>query len=227
VDTRILQSALIGLLSLAGTALSVAAGPPPEDPRKGWNQVYRDPDPSYVREPSSFLVMCVERLAREGLARPGAPALVLAMGDGRNAVELAERGYDVTGVDISDVGIEKARAAAAARGVEIRARQVDIFKTDLGDGAWDLVTNIYFNPAIRILDRIKRAVRPGGFLIIEGYGSEHEAPGPPEWSRYRPNQLLEELEGWRILEYQDGVYPSDWAGGKPIPVVRVLARKPS
>jgi SAM-dependent methyltransferase len=218
---------LVGLIALVTPVSSAAAEPPPEDPAEGWNRVYRNPDPSYVREPSSFLVRCVERLDREDLASPGASALVLAMGDGRNAVELAARGWDVTGVDISDVGIEQARAAAAARGVELRTRQADMFKTDLGNGAWDLVTNIYFNPAIRVLDRIKRAVRPGGFLIIEGYSSDHKAAGPPEWSRYGPNQLLDELEGWRILEYQDGTYSCDWAGGKPVPIVRVLARKPN
>ena len=217
---------LIGLFTLAAPVLPLAAQTAPEDPAAGWDEVYRNPDSGYVREPGSFLVRCVERLASEGLSTPGAKALVLAMGDGRNAVELAERGYDVTGLDISQVGIDKAEAAAAAAGVEIRAVRADMFKKDLGDGTWDLVTNIYFNPAVKILDRIKRAVRPGGFLIIEGFGSDYEGPGPPEWSRYKPNQLLEELKGWRILEYQDGTYPGDWAGGTPVPITRVLAQKP-
>jgi len=217
---------LIGLFSMVAPGSSLADQARPEDPAEGWDEVYRNPNSSYVHEPSSFLVRCVERLESEGLSRPGAKALVLAMGDGRNAVELAQRGYDVTGLDISEVGIEKAEAAAAAKGVEIRAVRADMFKKDLGDGVWDLVTNIYFNPAVKILDRIKRAVRPGGFLIIEGFGSDYDGPGPPEWSRYPPNQLLEELKGWRILEYQDGMYAGDWAGGKPVPVVRLLARKP-
>jgi SAM-dependent methyltransferase len=227
MKTRILPGMLTGLLALAAAVSPpLAAQTAPKDPAEGWNEVYRDPDSSYVREPSSFLVRCLDRMAREGLGKPGAKALVLAMGAGRNAVELAARGYDVTGLDISEVGIEKAEASAAAKGVEIRAVRADMFKNDLGDGVWDLVTNIYFNPAIRILDRIKRAVRPGGFLIIEGFGADYEGPGPPIWSRYGSNQLLDELEGWRILEYQDGTYSGDWAGGKPVPIVRVLASKP-
>lgn len=218
---------LIGLFMLAAPAPPLAAGPAREDPAAGWDEVFRNPDSGYVREPASFLVRCVDRLASEGRSRPGAKALVLAMGDGRNAIELAERGYEVTGLDISPVGIEKAEAAAAAAGVEIHAVRADMFKNDLGDGTWDLVTNIYFNPAIKILERIKRAVRPGGFLIIEGFGSDYEGPGPPEWSRYTPNQLIEELDGWRILEYQDGTYPADWAGGTPVPITRLLAQKPT
>jgi SAM-dependent methyltransferase len=217
---------LISLLSIVAPASSAGDPTPPEDPAEGWNQVYRNPASSYVREPSAFVVHCAERLAREGLTEPGDSALVLAMGDGRNAIELAARGFEVTGLDISDVGIDQAEEAAAARGVEIRTQKADMFRTDLGDGAWDLVTNIYFNPAIRMIDRIKRAVRPGGFLVIEGYGADYDGPGPPEWSRYEANQLLDALDGWRILEYQDGIFPSDWAGGKAVPVVRVLARKP-
>jgi len=218
---------LISLLCMV--APSSALGDPERSasPAEGWNEVFRNPESGFVREVNDFVVHCAERLVREEMTRPGASALVLAMGDGRNAVELAARGFDVTGLDISDVGIEQARAAAAARGVEIRTRNADMFETDLGDGSWDLVTNIYFNPAIKILDRIKRAVRPGGFLMIEGFSADYDGPGPPEWSRYEENQLLDSLAGWRILEYQDGTFPSDWAGGKPVPIVRVLARKSS
>ena len=160
------------------------------------------------------------------MLKRGGKALVLAMGDGRNAIPLAAHGFDVTGLDISQVGIEKAEQAAAAAGVEIKTVKADLFKHDLDDGAWDLVTNIYFNPSISVLDRIKRAVRPGGLLLIEGYGADYTGPGPPERYRYRANQLLDELVTWRILEYQDGVFPCDWTPGRSVPVVRVLAQKP-
>ena len=76
------------------------------------------------------------------------------------------------------------------------------------------------------IDRIKAAARPGGFVLVEGYGSDFIGPGPPQSTRFRPNQLLDALEGWRILEYHDGVFRSDWAGDLPVPVVRVLAQKP-
>ena len=198
-----------------------------QDPGSGWDEVFRDEQAPYVREPNSFLVRCMRRLADEGLLEPGSSALVLAMGDGRNAVELAVRGLDVTGIDISQVGIEKAEVAAAKRGVKIRTVKADMFQHDLGDGAWDLVTNVYFNPSIRILQRIERAVRPGGFLLIEGFSADYTGPGPPPWSRYKANQLLDELQGWRILEYQDGLFESDWADGRAVPVVRVLAQKPA
>lgn len=175
---------------------------------------------------NSFAAYCAERLVREHGLQPGDSAMVLAMGDGRNALYLASLGLQVTGIDISSVGLEKARQAATERGLQIEAIQADIFQYDLGEGSWDLVTNVYFNPAIQIFDRLEAAVRPGGYLLVEGYGSDHTGPGPAVETRYRPNQLLAELSSWRILEYQDGIFPNDWEGGRSVPVVRVLAQKP-
>jgi len=191
-----------------------------------WDEVFRRMETPPLRGTESFAVYCAERLVNEERLAPGAEALVIAMGDGRNAVPIARRGLKVTGLDISTVAIEKAKRYAAENGVELATVQGDLFQYDFGRDRWDLVTNVYFNPAIRIFDRLEAAVKPGGFLLVEGFGSDHVG-GPPEWSHYRPNQLLDELRGWRILEYQDGVFQSDWSGGgKPAPVVRVLAQKP-
>ena len=192
---------------------------------KQWDRVFRRVESTQIHGEATFPVYCVQRLLREKRLEKGASALVIACGDGRNAVPIAKEGLAVTGLDISTVALEKTRAAAEKHGVQLETIQADMYEHDLGDGRWDLVTNIYYNSAIRILDRFEAAVRPGGFLLVEGFGSDHDG-GPPVWSRYRPNQLLDELKGWRILEYQDGLFESDWAGGKPAPVVRVLAQKP-
>jgi len=212
------------LLTAAATPCGAQTAP---DPGQFWDRVFEQRSFRAVDPRHAFLAYCTDRALREGLLKAGDKVLVLAMGDGPNAIYLAERGLDVTGLDISDVALERAGKLAEERGVKLRTVKADLFKYDLGDGTWDLVTNIYFNPAIRTLDRIKKAVRPGGLLFIEGYGSDHRGSGPPPWSLYRPNQLLDELEGWRILEYQDGVYPSAWAERGSAPVVRVLARKPA
>lgn len=197
-----------------------------ESAAAGWDEVFRRIEAPEIHPDTSFAAYCTERLMSRYELIPGDSVMVLAMGDGRNALYLAERGLQVSGIDISAVGLQKARQAAAARGLEIEAIQADLFEYDLGEGRWDLVTNIYFNPSIIIFDRIKAAVRPGGFLIVEGYGAEFSGAGPAPETRYHPNQLLAALSDWRILEYQDGVFPSDWAGGKSVPVIRVLAQKP-
>jgi SAM-dependent methyltransferase len=219
------HTVLLAALTTGAIPPAGAAGPSPAASR--WDRVFDNEDAPFVREPNDFLETCIARIRDERLLESGAGALVLAMGDGRNAVALARAGFEVTGLDISTVGLEQARQAAARHGVEIRAIEADLFDHDLGDGAWDLVTNIYFNPAVRVLDRIKRAVRPGGLLLIEGYASAYRGNGPPAWSRYRPGQLREALAGWELLVYEQGVFPCDWADGRAVPLVRVLARKPA
>ena len=154
---------LIGLLALAAPASSLAAEPSPEDPAEGWNRVYRNPDSSYVREPSSFLVRCVERLAREGLASPGASALVLAMGDGRVRLEvgygLEDRIPDAVASSIvRDVREELGRSDVfsavdgVVRGVIARTNDVVADPVDgqapKGRGPWTIVIVVVLGLAV-------------------------------------------------------------------------------
>jgi SAM-dependent methyltransferase len=191
----------------------------------GWDRVFSNPQPIYRSEPNAFLASALERMQREQLL-PGKAALDLAMGDGRNALLLAEQGLEVTGLDVSTVALEKARARAAERKLALHALEQDLFTYDYGQKKWDLITVIYFNPAVHIFDQLKSAVKPGGLIVIEGQGSEHTGDGPPPATRFRPNQLLQAFSDWRILAYEDGRFDCDWSQGAPTHVVRLMARKP-
>jgi len=191
----------------------------------GWDQVFGRPKPVYRTTPNAFLVRSLERMQAEHLL-PGTAALDLAMGDGRNALPLAEKGLDVTGLDISKVALDKARASAAEKGLSLKALEQDLFAFDYGSERWDLITVIYFNPAVRIFDRLEAALKPGGVIVIEGQGSEHTGDGPPPATRFRPNQLLQAFGNMRILDYEDGLFECDWFLGQPTHVVRLMARKP-
>jgi SAM-dependent methyltransferase len=181
--------------------------------------------PPYNKDANAFLLAAIERVQREGLLPAQAAAIDLAMGDGRNALLLAEKGLTVTGLDISTVALEKARAQAQERGLALPALAQDLFTYDYGTERWDLVSLIYFNPAVRILDALKKSVKPGGLIAIEGQGSEHTGDGPPPATRFKPNQLLQAFADWRVLAYEDGRFACDWAPGAPTHVVRILARK--
>jgi tellurite methyltransferase len=191
-----------------------------------WDRVFSRPIPAYQTAPNAFLGFALDRMQREQLV-PGRAALDLAMGDGRNALLMAAKGLEVTGLDISKVALEKARAQAQEKGLKLDAREQDLFTFDYGDAKWDLITVIYFNPAVKILDTLKRAVKPGGLIVIEGQGSEHVGDGPPAATRYRPNQLLLAFKDWRILDYEDGKFDCDWSPGAPTHVVRLMARRPA
>ena len=225
--SRLQALALLWPLLLVPTSATPQSQQSEVDPvAASWDEVFRRLQAPVISPETSFTAYCAERLIREERLQAGDSAMVLAMGDGRNALYLADLGLQVTGIDISSVGLEKARAAAAVKGLKIETVRADLFRYDLGRESWDLVTNVYFNPAIFVFDRIKAAVRPGGFLLVEGYGSEYKGAGPAKESRYRPNQLIWELSDWRILEYQDGILASDWADRPEVPVVRILAQKP-
>ncbi|MDO9476176.1 MAG: class I SAM-dependent methyltransferase [Pseudohongiella sp.] len=90
-------------------------------------------------------------LAQHYRELPLGPILCLAEGEGRNAVFLAEQGYEVTTVDASAVGLAKAINLATARGVNIHTVQADLAEFDLGTGQWTGIVSIFCHlpPTIR------------------------------------------------------------------------------
>lgn len=187
--------------------------------RKRWNDVFSEKEPRFNTRPNSFLEYVLPRLPARGRA------IDIAMGQGRNAIVLAKHGLETTGIDISDVAIEQARDGAKAAGVALDAVRDDVFTYDYGRDRWDVISVIYFNPARPILERFKTAVRPGGYVLIEGFGRRKQG-GPPDDTKFETNELLRRFADWEILEYQDGDFDADWGGEKRAHVIRLLARKP-
>jgi SAM-dependent methyltransferase len=108
---------------------------------------------------------------------PPGRALDLGCGEGADAVWLAERGWDVVAVDISETALGRAAEAASARGV---ADRIDFVQLDLSDGfpdgTFDLVSSQFLHSTVRldrgkILEKAAVALRPGGLLVIVDHGS--------------------------------------------------------
>lgn len=211
-------------VAVARPALLQQQGGGVSDPAR-WDKVFGADQPHYRTAPNDFLQRCLARLADEQWLAPGS-AIDLAGGDGRNALLLAEKGWKTTLIDISKVGLEQARAAAAKKSLTLDCREADLYTFDYGVAKWDLLSLIYFNPALAIVEKLKAAVKPGGVIVIEGQGSEHEGGGPPKATLYKPGQLLKAFADWRVLHYEDGRFESDWNLGPKTHVVRLLARKP-
>jgi SAM-dependent methyltransferase len=165
-------------------------------------------------EANTFLVETVSGL------RPG-KALDIGMGEGRNAVFLAQKGWDVTGVDLSEVGVAKAGERARSLGVKINAKAQDINLFDLGSLQWDLVCLLYFpidDSMPNLHQRIVTSLKPGGLVIIEGVGSGGTVEALVEtWHRWEAMRL-------RILrlDFRDGKQ-SDWGANR---IGRLLVQKP-
>ena len=150
-----------------------------ERPWQRWDERYGRPGWAYGTEPNGFLVSVVDRL-------PQGRALCLGGGEGRNAVFLAQRGLEVTAVDWSAVGLEKANRLAADQRVRIRTEVADLHDFTIEPDAWDVVISIFCHLPPGTRAPVHRAVvaglKPGGALVLEAYTPrqlEYGTGGPP------------------------------------------------
>ena len=101
-----------------------------------WNERYAEAGYAYGTEPNDFLVAHAAQI-------PPGRVLCLAEGQGRNAVWLAQQGYDVTAVDLSEVGLAKAQQLAAERGVQLTTIQADLAQFTIEPQTWDGIVSRY------------------------------------------------------------------------------------
>jgi len=135
-----------------------------------WDERYRSHDALWSGNPNPYLV-------REVAGLPPGRALDAGCGEGADAIWLARRGWQVTGVDISTVALDRARGHAEAAGPEIAARTewrpVDLFGWEPGQDEYDLVSAQYMHFPTGSRDvafgHLAAAVRPGGTLLIVGH----------------------------------------------------------
>lgn len=157
-----------------------------------WNARYASAEYVFGREPSAFLVREVKRLPR------AARVLCVADGEGRNSVWLAQQGFDVHAIDISEVGLAKAQLLAAEARVSIQFELADVLAWRWPTAAYDAVvaTFIQFAGPIdrsRLFSMMTQALRPGGLLLLHGYRPEQivlGTGGPPQIENMYDEALL-------------------------------------
>jgi SAM-dependent methyltransferase len=192
----------------------------PDGWRVMFNIIYASNKPEYVTEPNALLISTVED------RKPGR-ALDIGMGQGRNSVFLALKGWDVTGFDLSDEGIATARRNAERAGVKIDAIRGTEEAFDYGTERWDLIVFVYEPFPITTaayVERLRRSLRPGGVIVIEGFGEEETVKNRPV-TAIDPHRLLAAFKDFRLLHYQVVVASPDWGGPKPRRLVRMVAEK--
>ena len=171
-----------------------------------WNERYRSPDYIFGTGPNAFLAANAPRLKR------GHAALCVADGEGRNSVWLAEQGLEVTAFDFSPIGVEKAKKLAASRGVKVRYEVSSVYEWRWPTEAFDVVAAIFVqfaDPPMRrfMFERMARALRPGGLLLIEGYTPKqlkYGTGGPKQLDQlYTRELLLAEFAACEVLELRE------------------------
>ncbi len=171
-----------------------------------WNERYNKPGYAYGTEANDFLKEQYQQIPA------GGRVLCLAEGEGRNAVFLAEQGFEVTAIDLSDVGLAKAMQLAGERGVEISTQVADLADYPFGENKWDGIVSIWAHTPTAVRERVHAQIAPAlksnGVFILEAYTEQQLSMegvgGPPASQKERFNSLanmqtelseLEELVG--------------------------------
>jgi SAM-dependent methyltransferase len=165
--------------------------------RERWEERFRASGYVFGKEPNAFLKSQAHRLPA------GGTALAVADGEGRNGVWLAEKGLDVLAIDFSPAALAKARALAEERGVQLRTEVADVTRWHWPESTFDVVVAIFVQVMFPVertafFTHLKRALKPGGLLLIEGYRPEqldYRTGGPPEPERMYTRALLEQSFG--------------------------------
>lgn len=171
-----------------------------------WNARYATDDYIFGTAPNVFLASQV------ALIQPGMQALAVADGEGRNGVWLAEQGARVHAVDFSPAALDKARKLADERGVTLEVEQADVLNWNWPEAAYDLVAAVFIQFAPppereRIIAGIRRCLKPGGVLILQGYTPrqiEFATGGPSNPANLYTADLLRAWFGdWDIVHLHE------------------------
>jgi cyclopropane fatty-acyl-phospholipid synthase-like methyltransferase len=197
-----------------------------------WESRFRDPDYLFGTAPNAFLARQRERLP------PSGRALAVADGEGRNGVWLAEQGLDVLSIDFSPSAQAKARALARARNVSLTTELVDVNTWDWPQGGFSVIAVIFTQFAGpeqrgRMFAGVRRALDPGGLLLMQGYTPkqlEFGTGGPSVVENMYTHELLQEAFGdfdsLEILAYEAELNEGVRHAGMSA-VIDLVGRKPA
>jgi len=176
-----------------------------ENARIEWDRRYSEGS-HHSLTPDPFLVSAYQDFIEPSFPKPGC-ALDLAGGVGRHALFLAERGWDVTLMDISDTGLAEARQQAEQRRLRITFEQRDLTEGQLLPATFDLIL-VFFYLERSLFPQIAAALKPGGILVYKTYTREQlKLGGGPTHPMHllESNELLRAFADLRILQYQETI----------------------
>lgn len=188
-------------------------------PGARWDAIYQGGAVKVPVNPSTLVLETTANL-------PPGVALDIGMGNGRNAVYLARKGWKVTGIDVSREAIKQAQAAAAKVGATLEANVARFEDIPPARAKYDLILCMYVSSvATRNAAKIIDMLKPGGILVVEG--PHLDARPMPGQEGYKTNELLRSFGRLRVLRYEDRTMQAEWATNADgrSPTVRLVAAK--
>ena len=196
-----------------------------------WEDRFAQEGYLFGKSPVPFLLKHAEYF------QAGQSVLSIAEGEGRNAVHLAKRGLDVTGVEFAPSAVAKAKRLADENGVDPTFLQADLFEWDWPKEAFDISLGLFFQfvgPQERdvLWSNLKDAAKPGGLIMIHGYTPkqlEFGTGGPPhKENMYETSDLKSFFGDLEILQCE--AYEAEQRSGSAhvgmSALIDFIARKP-
>ncbi len=182
------------------------------DDKTRWNQKHQNP--LMPSEPSQFLTTHLSQQVSNRLA------LDIACGTGRHTHYLADLGYNVDAVDISDYGLSRLRSSARITPIE-----ADLTSYVIPSNTYDLIININYLER-RLFPSIITKIKKGGLLLFETFlnpqMSGYALPSNPDYLLL-PNELPTRFSSLNILKYQE--YDALNIHNEKVKIAAFLARK--
>lgn len=177
------------------------------DPKVYWDKKYAQDSYIFGKIPAKFLS------ANYHFIPGGAKVLDVGMGEGRNAVFLARKGYTVVGVDISAVAVRKAKKLADEFGVRINTVVAPMQKFNPGKESYDAIICFYY--VDRALNkRLMEWLKPGGILIYESHSElQKTIPGNESYDEaylLKPGELLTMFKGYKVLKFEEPTHQGEY-----------------
>ncbi len=172
-----------------------------------WNRLYTDPKSDFNRDPNAFLMEIVKE-------RTPAVALDYGMGEGRNAIYLAQLGWEVWGFDPADAAVAIAQKRATDLGLTLDTAAVRDSEFEFGRERFDLIVFSWSMPLVPI-QRVIESLKPGGIVVMEVAADF-----------VGRNGMLKMFDDLKIMRYEIVRAKADFYGRRDVDVVRMVAAKP-
>jgi len=200
---------------VGSNAYQMVTGDDSDDDRRHWDSLFNTGAYVFGKDPAGFLREHIQLL-------PVGHALDIAMGEGRNAVYLAKKGFSVDGVDISEVAIRKAQRLARENRVSINTINADLTTYVVKPESYEAILLVDYLQR-SLIPQVKRGLKKGGVVVCENYTVEQlKNPGGAQMRRdylFAKGELRELFKDFKILVYEE-------TNDGKVAKARLIARKP-
>lgn len=180
-----------------------------KDSKNQWDARYAKATFVFGKSPAQFLAENYHYIPFES------SVLDMGMGEGRNAVFLAQKGYKVTGIDISSVAVKKSYLLAQEFGVKIKGVVASLKEYKIPPASFDAIICFYYVDR-SIIEKMKSWLKPGGIIIYEAYTVKEKDKTTKKGSLetdsnyLKDQELLKLFSGMRVLKYEEPLHEKEF-----------------